>query len=317
LIQLLDRAGWGSKTNRRDSESVVEIAWQIFGENEYKDIGLLNQLVSDKRGTLGWFDLLVFRLQCSADRQGQIHNVLKALIRHQDPRAETTGRLDTITISQMRLLSQQVFLLFKRTYIEPKKNFLDEVDTTNNDAFLGEIRSQMKGSDLRVSESQQIHIEITNQILMSRFLVKSFVVYQLSNSLPPSGSGVGCGYYDEEGKVDNKGIADAMNEYIFNVCFNPTDNKKNALHFFDHCISHLSTPFDTGLEGLVASKNSLAGGLSSAAMGSFWLQHKSCIQKLVQAVPDRVVHTTNYSVKYKEVMESIFSALDDMANEVK
>jgi hypothetical protein len=316
LIQLLDRAGWGSESRRRDSASVLEIAWRIFGENEYNGRGLLSRLVTDERGALGWFDLLLFRLQCSTDRQGQIHNLSTALIRHQDPNAETSGRVDKLTINEMRLISQKIFLLFKSTYIEPRRNFIVDVDKHCDDVFLGRFIYEIKSTDSKKLESIEIPAELAKQILIKRSIVKSFVIYQLSNSLPPTGSGIGCGYYDEDGLDDNKGIANAMNDYIFNVCFNPTIDEKNAFHFFNHCLAHLKTPFDTGVEGLVASQSSLAEGLDSVVMGSFWQQHNDIIRQVVQSDPSREVHTSNYSVKYEEVMESVFSTLDDMAKSV-
>lgn len=317
LLQLLDRARWGSESNRRDSASGIEIAWRIFGENKYYGKGLLNQVVADKQGIIGWYDLLLFRLQCSVDRQGQIHGLVSALIRHQDPGAETSGRVDKLAKFEMRLISQKIFGLFKSTYIKPKKNFIKDVDLTPDAAFLGSIKCQLESSDFINSESQQTRTELAKQILIKRSVVKSFVVYQLSNSLPPSGSGVGCGYYDEEGKEDNKGIAKEMNDYIFDVCFNPAIDSQNALHFFDHCVSHLTTPFHTGDPegGLVASKDSLAGGLDAMKMSHFWLQHRELIQQLVQHASNREVYTSNYSIKYTDIMDKIFSTLDQIAND--
>lgn len=317
LLQLLDRAGWGAESKRRDSASVVEIAWRIFGENKYHSKGLLNRLVADKQGTIGWYDLLLFRLECSADRQGQIHSLVSALIRHQDPGAETSGRVDKLAEFEMRIISQKIFGLFKSTYVKPKKNFIADVNLAPDDAFLGSINCQLECSDFSDSVSPQMRIDIAKKILIKRSVVKSLTLYQLSNSLPPSGSGVGCGYYDEDGNADNKGIAKAMNDYMFDVCFNPTVDEQNALHFFDHCLTHLTTPFYTGDAegGLVASKDSITGGLDAMAMSRFWLQHNDFIRQLVQSASDREVYTSNYSVKYADIMDKVFSTLDDMAND--
>jgi hypothetical protein len=71
LLRLLDRAGWGRTTGRRlpnSAENVVEIARRIFGEGPYREIGLLERLASPERDALGWNDLMLFRLLCSADR---------------------------------------------------------------------------------------------------------------------------------------------------------------------------------------------------------------------------------------------------------
>lgn len=92
LVRLLDRAGWGRTSGRRlqnSAENVVEIAWRIFGEHTYQGQGLLERLASPDRGVLGWNDLMLFRLQCSADRLGQLYNLHTALIVHQDMTAAT------------------------------------------------------------------------------------------------------------------------------------------------------------------------------------------------------------------------------------
>ena len=81
-------------------------------------------------------------------------------------------------------------------------------------------------------------------------------MYQLSNRHPPTGSGVGCGFYDEIGTADDGGIAKLMNEYAFEVCFNPNTQADNILYFLDHCLSHLSSSFFSGRddEGYVPTK---------------------------------------------------------------
>ena len=78
LVRLLDLAGWGRTTVRRRSnspENVVEIAWRIFGDQAFVGRGLLERLASVDRGVLGWNDLMLFRLQCSADRGAQLYNI--------------------------------------------------------------------------------------------------------------------------------------------------------------------------------------------------------------------------------------------------
>ena len=80
--------------------------------------GLLKRLASPDRGVLGWNDLMLFRLLCSADRGGQLYNLHTALIVHQDMTAPTSGLVSTLALMGMRTLSQQVFAHFKRAYIE-------------------------------------------------------------------------------------------------------------------------------------------------------------------------------------------------------
>jgi hypothetical protein len=196
LLRLLDRAGWGRTSGRRlpnTAENVIEIAWRIFGERSYEGKGLLQRLVGSDRGVLGWNDLMLFRLQCSADRQGQLYNLHSALILLQDGSAATTGLVSKLALMGMRRLSQEVFALFKRTYIDPRRNFLSEVSDAPVEAFLGEASSQLGQQASRDDQSEQGAPSLAQRVSSARFVVKSFVFYQLSNPLPPNGSGVAAG----------------------------------------------------------------------------------------------------------------------------
>ena len=126
LLRLLDRAGWGRTSGRplvNTAQNVIEIASRIFGEHSYEGKGLLERLVSSDRGVLGWNDLMMFRLNCYVDRQGQLHNLYSALIVHQDMHAATSGPVRDLALAGMRKLSQEVFKLFKKTYIDREVNF--------------------------------------------------------------------------------------------------------------------------------------------------------------------------------------------------
>lgn len=308
LITLLDSARLDSGIPRT-SGSEVKIAWIIFGEHQFKDRGLLRQLVNSQRGPIGWFDLLLFRVSCSADRNRQNHRLLTSLIKNQDERAETTGNMHALTIYSMRKLSQRIFIMFKDTYIKNNKNIIAEIDSIDDAIFLGKLVQQ-----------RNIQVDSVDEIIkikIIRLKLKSFIIYQLSNNFPPSGEGIGCGYYDESGAADSQGIAKEMNNYVFDICFNPSVDRNNAFYFFDHCLSHLNTPFDTGdsAVGLTASKDSIAKGLSPEALGRFWLKYNAVIRPIIKSSPDRVVHTSNYSVKYNDVIDQVFSTLDLLADE--
>jgi hypothetical protein len=249
LVSLLDRAGWGRTPGRRlpnSAENVVEIAWRLFGEQAYRGKGLVERLTSPDRGVLGWNDLMLFRLQCSADRQGQLHNVYTALIVHQDKKAATSGMVSMLALMGMRKFSQEVFALFKQTYIDSKRNFFAEVDDEPVEAFLGIAFKKLVEEASRDPWPERDDNLMARRIASARSIVKMFVIYQLSNSRPPNGSGVGCGHYDEDGVEDAGGIAKAMNDYVFGTCFNPEIHEENVLLFLDHCLSNLSNSFFSG-----------------------------------------------------------------------
>lgn len=313
LVRLLDSAGWGRTSGRRrpnTAENVLEIAWRIFGEKSHQGKGLLQLLSDSSRGVLGWNDLMSFRLNCSADRQGQLHNLHRALIIHQDRNSETTGLVSNLALKGMRKLSQEVFALFEQAYIYPRINFLAEVNNTPNKAFLGEALPSLD----HAGQADSINQRITS----IRSAVKTFVIYQLSNSLPPKGAGVGCGYYDASGTNDGGGIARKMNEYMFDHCFNPDIHEDNAFHFLDYCLSNLSNSFFSDEEdedGYIATKTGLPSGLDPMEMGRYWIQHQERIRQRVLHTEERQIITSTYIASYSKDLNGVFAVLDELARE--
>ncbi len=195
------------------------------------------------------------------------------------------------------------------------KNILTEVDALSDTELLGEIQSSIQTND--EGNPRPVDDEIKQRISTRRFTLKSFIIYQLVNSFPPTGSGVGCGYYDECGTDDNNGIAKMMNDYLFKVCFNPEIAEKNALYFFDNCVTHLKSSFFIGYldDNLSVSTDSITGGLNPLALGAFWQKHGTNIRNIVELNPEREVLTSNGSIKYNTIMTKIFFALDNSTNE--
>ncbi|HHW1581730.1 TPA: P-loop NTPase fold protein [Pseudomonas aeruginosa] len=320
LLRLLDRAGWGRTAGRRRSntpENIVEIAWRIFGEGPHLNRGLLQRIASIDRGVLGWYDLMLFRLQCSADRQGQLHNLHSALIVNQDMSAATTGYVTNLALMGMRKLSQEVFALFKRDYIAPQRNFFSAVNCVRDEDLLGQAASYSAQSESENQQSEWAGTSIGIRISSARSAIKSFVIYQLSNPQAPSGSGVGCGYYDECGANDGGGISRLMNSYVFDVCFNPAIDEDNIFLFIDHCLAHLSNSFFSDGDGdsYFASRSELPGGLDPERMKRYWQQHRELIRQRVLGHEERQVVTSNYIAYYHENLAGVFRVLDEMIDE--
>lgn len=313
LLRLLDRAGWGRMDGKRQTnspENVVEVAHRIFGEDKYQGRGLIARLADPERGVLGWNDLALFRLCCSADRQGQLHNLESALIVHGDLKAERSGLLTDLAREGMRLISQQVFEHFRRIYIEPKRNFLADVNRTSDQEFLGLVRESLpEGEEF---ESGECVLLQGDQLEAVRSSVKSFVLYQLCNSRPATGSGVGCGFYDEVGAVDNGGIARQMNTYSFEVCFNPDLDAGNLELFADYCLCHLNNAFFSSGEGqgFVPTKESLQAGFDLSALCEYWQRRRDAFRNLLSL--DRRVVTLNNVATYREDLPKVFEVLDAM-----
>jgi hypothetical protein len=319
LLRLLDRAGWGRTSGQRranNADNVLEITWRIFGEKNYNGASLLERLASPDRGVLGWNDLMLFRLQCSEDRRGQLHNLHKALLVHQDMNAPTSGLVNQLALQGMRILSQKVFSLFKETFIETQRNFLTEVNDTSVKEFLGIAFSESIDDASKDPQTEDGGNTIAQSVAAARSVVMSFVIYQLSNSHTEGGSGIGCGHYDEEGKEDGGNIAKLMNQYVFDLCFNPEIQADNVLLFLDHCLAHLSSPFYTGREdGYIATKEGILGGLDMKEMGRYWHRHREHIRGLNLHTIDRKVFTSSYTAFYREDLDGVLAVLDELANE--
>lgn len=313
LILLLDRAGWGRTAGKRRHnapENVIEIAWRIFGEGEHRGRGLLDALSSPSRGAIGWNDVMLFRLQCNADRGGQVFQVHTALIAYDDLKAQTSGDTRMLATAGMRTISQRVFARFREQFIEPKRNFLALVEETPDEIYFGESAAHSFEDAKKHARSEGLR----HRLLGTRSMAKTFVLYQLANRKPPTGSGVGCGYYDPEGKADRAGIAEAMNRYVFDVCFNPEGDTDNARRFVDYCLCNLASGLWTATdeEGYMPSRNSLADELDAEALAKYWAKFGTSIKAMGFTKIDRQVHTLNYVADYKTDLPRVFDVLDSM-----
>ncbi len=314
LIYLLDRAGWGRTQGRRlenTKENILEIAERIYGEGNFKNEGLIRRLASAKRGTLGWHDLMQFRLHCSADRLGQTRNLQSALIVHDDINAQTDGMVSTLALKGMRTISQSVFKLFKETYIERNINFFTEVDNTPDHEFYGDSEQWLKAQSLQVEDGNRLE----DQLLATRSAIKSFVIYQLANREDGHGSGVGVGVYDESGTGNLSGISSIMNDYIFDLCFNPLVDEDNIYHFTDHCLRNLSSGFfgaDQDVKGYAATGKSLSTGLIPEKLHEYWKNHGPYIKGRNLQNKEMPVFTFNYVATYTEHLPKVFEVLDKM-----
>lgn len=310
LVRLLDRAGWGRTAGKRRNntpENIVEIAHRIFGDGEYAGKSLIDQLTIPARGVIGWNDLMLFRLQSSADRGGQNFNLQNALIVREDRNAPTSGLTTLLATNGMRMLSQRIFSRFEDQYIKQRRNFLADVDVTANEEFLGDRGAQILSDDAGKRE-------LTDPILAVKSLNKTFVIYQLANRKPASGSGVGCGFYDPTGTGDSGGVAALMNRYMFDVCFNPDVDEQNLIHFADYCLCNLTSAYFSGEEetGYVPTAAGLADELDAVELSAYWKKYRERVIERNLPGMDRRVVTTGYVATYKEDLPKVIQVLDDM-----
>lgn len=308
LALLLDRAGFGELRGERSREiaNVVEIAERILGKQDKFPESIIEQLIAPPRGVLGWNDLMLFRLTCSIDRRGQVHNVYTALLRHEDPMANVSGDVSSLALRSLRRLSQEIFTQFRRDYIDAGRNFFIEVNGLTDAEIFGEAGPQDQ------SETSN-GISATDAV---RSAIKSFVIYQLMNDIRSGGSGVGCGVYDEFGLSDRGGIKVAMLAYVLDSCFNPLVDERNAFEFADFCLrarhDSLFESFDGQLPEVYES--ALTKLFPRERLQAFWVEHGSVIKRQLEDI-DRTVTTQNNTSTYAQGLPIVFEVLDKWLNE--
>lgn len=313
IILILAKANWAKLSDRHRQNTKAcnqKIAQLIFGEKKTNHLSIIRSLITQERGAIGWKDLMLFRLLCSIARGGQSYNLYSALILDQDPNAETTGPVDKLELLEMRKISQIIFALFKSEYINKEINFLCILDETPKEMFLGDRRFKELNLENETIKDRDISEAKTS--------IKSFVIYQLSNKATSSRAGIGCGYYDEYGEDDNHNISVLMNNYLFDICFNPEVNEKNPIYFIDYCLSNFSDSYFTEHKdiGYVPTLDGLTSVLDKNMLAKYWGKYGSTVKETAQAYLDREVVSVNYIAFYKDDLDSTFEVLDKLIKEV-
>ncbi|MCX7156775.1 MAG: hypothetical protein NTW45_10090 [Rhodocyclales bacterium] len=311
LLKLLDQAAWGADQSARRNntpENISEIADWVFGERSHSGAGVLSTLAKPDRGPLGLFDLMLFRLYCSADRGGSLFNLQRALSLHGDPGAPTEGNTTMIAKEEMREISQKVFQIFKNQYIAPEKNIFEAIDNLSLRDLAGKcsdfVSAQIESKKVTKDQVEQL-------IAAEKSRVKTFVVYQLGNSM--ISSGVGCGLYDETGKNDQKGIARQVNNYLFGLCFNPNVSLENFERFVDYLLMLFEHTFglDDGVR-YVPSVAVFTKVLEEERLKEYWMTHKAAIQALSLRAKKKDVRTFNYVATYEDDLDAVYRVLDQL-----
>ena len=317
LAKMLDQAGWvdeDGEHHRNTDENISEIADWIFGEGRHNKQGILSILSQKDRGVLGVYDLLIFRLYCSADRGSNIYNLTSSLAKHGDPEAPTTGSVKTIVIEEMRIVSQKVFQVFNTQYIKPKKNFFDDIDQITLDDLVGKF-NKFVNKKIKSGEINNVDQLVGN----TKSVIKAFSVYQLGSS--STESGISCGYYDPEGKKDKKVISSEINNYLFEVCFSPgkaKDNTRNYEHFLDYLLINLRSVFRTFKGRSYAPHiDEFTKVLDKERLVKYWKTNSTKIKSLKFEKKDKTIFTPNYTATYKEDLPDVCKVLDDFVRDWK
>lgn len=313
LVQLLESAGWTDTSGRhRDNsnENILTIAHRIFGQPPFEASGIIDTFCN--RGVLGWNDLMLFRLLCSADRQTQRFNLQSALLLHADPSSSREGLVSDLAINGMRELTQVIFNRFKHSFIEAQTNFFDAANAISDEEIIGDAGIITDHNGIKLQDEALI----IGAVEIARSTLKSFVIYQLCNTSAPEGSGVGSGIYDYQGSLDRSGIAIRMNVYLYDFCFNPDIDPANYLHFLDFCLSNLSRSFvSINVDSVIylPTEHGIARATNKTKLIRYWSRHRLDI--LAHNFPelDRTVYDYNYTATYREDLPKVYEVLNSMS----
>lgn len=317
LLKFLDESTWGSgSSNRRNNnaENISEIAEWVFGEGRHRNTGgVLETLSKAERGPLGLFDVLLFRLYCSADRGGSLYNLQKAISLHSNPKAPTSGPTTEIAKEGMREISQRVYKIFVNQYIQPKKNIFDLIDNLSLDELAGKSAEFVR---TKIHSGEVSQAEVNELLLRAQSHVKVFVIYQLGNSF--ISSGVGCGYYDVTGSNDHKGIAARVNKYLFSVCFNPIYSQKNYECFLDYLFLNFAHNFGSS-DGVqyIPNVTEFTKVLDIEKLKKYWEKHRGKIKKLKLELKNKKIVTGNYIATYYTDLKAVYRVLDELLDTPK
>lgn len=302
---LLNHSGWrdesGKSIDNSTSEYISEITDWIFGEKEHKDEGILKRLSDFSKGILGIYDMLEFRSYCMIGGGGSYYNIYDALGYYKNTNYVRTGNGIELLKQQMRIFSQECFSIFKKAYMEKEINVFEQVDNLTLKELTGESYRHVEEKIRDANIESRLVSSQKNSIII-------FIIYQLSSRIITND--VGCGFYDEEGNSDGGGINSAMNNYLFNFCFNGRNNKKNYQYFIDFLLLFYDRARTSGKDIYQPNLNKYLQILEKEKFVKYWNENSEEIKKYFKSA-DKELYIGSRIMSYKNHSEDLFKFLDD------
>ncbi|MGW8185378.1 MAG: P-loop NTPase fold protein [Candidatus Moraniibacteriota bacterium] len=311
LADLIDKRGWHDENKENNNninfDNLRGITDRIFGSNdsEINNVGILEKLSKESNGILGIYDMLLFRLICSRDRGDGLYNIYNALgYRATGYKYSREGDVFELTTIEMREISQKCFDIFKKRYIDAKKNIFEDGDLLTKDDIFGVFKSNVLESFVENKINSKEEFERMKSGILS------FILYQLSSD--KIDHGVGCGFFDESGNKNLKEIKEKMLKYLFEVCFIIDSDReksiKNAKRFIYYLMISLTRFRDSFRPNIEEFKNMLDGRL----LREYWNKNKDFIKNNVHKEESIKIYTSNYTASYVEDLEDLFKELDKL-----
>jgi len=266
-----------------------KIGYMIYGMTEdVNDKGILGKIAAENKGILGFYDLMKFRLYCSA--AFDIDYVTRALLLHANE--QDTGEVSDLIKRQLRELSQKVFELFNEIYIKNGINIFEEFNNLKFVNLCGKFYDFCK-TQIKDDEEAFVKETVSN--------IKNFFIYQMGTAVIKNS--VGCGYYDPEGKDDGHGINKKFNKYLFEVCFN-SKSDKNVRYFHEYCMSiMLQLLTNHGNYEWDLDSDMLCNVLEWKRLLDYWKSNKIKIAEIHNLAEGRTEQSDKLFEKFSEFMD--------------
>lgn len=303
IVKILDSSIRTSEEKRENNitpQNISAIAKWIFEGNENHDSGIIDTLTTHEKGVLGFYDLMMFRLNCKADRNPKLIALWQSISYHNNENPPLSSNVYDTAIVQMREMTQRTFKIFKSHFIDSGKNVFSEINNTPNGAFVGSYENIVIPEK---PENGNLH----QKILIEKSSIKSFLTYQLFSKVVGD-----CGMYDETGENDKQGISKTFTNYLFSFCFNPDLNPDNYGIFLDFLLSSLDRSYNSnGETEYTPNFYNFTRSLDENELKKYWIKNSQQIKKYSEQHADRIIYTTYYSANYQEDLPFVYKALDD------
>ncbi|MFM9384244.1 P-loop NTPase fold protein [Pseudomonas sp. UV AK001] len=267
----------------------------VYGDDN-GSIGIIAKLASPERGALGLHDLMTFRHYCTIKLKRE--RLWQALMLHGNERPSYSGRVEE-TKDQAREISQFIFGLFKRQYIESGRNILDEIGSIDPLALVGRYKNIL--TDSKDTQTWQ------EKAKRKKHEIKDTITSKLGNVNIEDFGG-----FDENGLEDKHGISKAFSEYLFSICFDPK-SPDGLLHFAEYLLNFANNTLqDINNPEDKSGLSALLNNLDNEQLGKYWKNNHEAIKAKAAEEKDRVIYKTYSQPTFHSDLRLAFRALDSL-----
>lgn len=294
LARIIDSFAYNFDAMGNNTPAPERVKEVLFGIKS----SVFRRLYNKATGVFGLMDLLIFRLEISPNRShSDFSNITRALADESSYDCTTSGLVDSIAISCLREVSQNIYAVFKSDFVDTSRNLINEIFDLDPTSLLAK--------EFEIDGIPEEDFLSAKQALMI------FITYQLGN-IRTSG-GISIGFYDLEGDKDHHQIHEDFNSYLFENCFNIAECEGNHEVFVSFCLIRtlsLVRQYSSGKLSEEAFKG-IHDVLSKEKTIEYWKSESEAITKLIRS-KGLVIKTSYGTEVIKEAAEVLLSYLDSL-----